>query len=237
MTPPQANLGYDMDMIASDHPLYINITTYDVADIAWTLPRALEALKEIHTALDERIVKTTGNERLPCYEPRDGCKTCSRCCHESVFLTPLEWLGVVAYMQEHFTAEQLTLAINQATGLYRSNKETIDAFLLPPKKGEKDHFYLAKDLHFTCPLLGPDGCTIYPAREILGRVFGQSFNPQGGIYGCELSGAHFGAREVTLVKAQAWAKLIEALPMTGYRQVYPWYFARTYNLALRDEQG
>jgi Fe-S-cluster containining protein len=185
-------------------------------------------LRDIYASLDTRLRATTKNLALPCYEPRDGCQTCSQCCHESVFLTPLEWLNVVDYAQTTFEPSLYETMIRDGLALYANNQATIDAFMHPPPEGERDHFSLANALKFTCPLLGKDGCSIYPAREILGRLFGQSFNKHGGIYGCALSGAFFGARTATLVKAEAWAVRLEALPLTGYRQVYPWFFKQTY---------
>jgi hypothetical protein len=151
-----------------------------------------------------------------------------------VFLTPLEWFGVVDHMQTHFSPEELTARAEKAIALYHRHRTIIDGFMEPPPPGDKDHFASAQHLKFTCPLLGPDGCTVYDAREILGRVFGQSFNDDGGIYGCELSGKFFGDAEHTLVRATAWAKRIQSLPLTGYRQVYPWYFAKTYDTSPSD---
>jgi hypothetical protein len=214
--------------IARGHRLYVDLDGIETGDPALSIRDAFGALKDIYAALDERLRATTGRASLPCYEPRDGCRTCSQCCHESVFLTPLEWFFAVDHIQTHVDAAAYEPAIREGLSLYAAHKETIDAFMQPPKDGERDHFYLAKTLRFRCPLLGADGCGVYPAREVLGRLFGQSFNEDGGVYGCHLSGAFFGGKTATLVRAEAWAKRLLALPLTHYRQVYPWYFHLTY---------
>ncbi len=215
-------------MITRGHPLHVDLDAIETGDAALPIREALKALRDIYAALDDRLHTTTKNLALPCYEPRDGCATCSQCCHESVFLTPLEWLNVVDYAQSTFEPAAFEAMIREGLTLYASAQTTIDAFMQPPPDGERDHFSLARTLKFRCPLLGKDGCSIYPAREILGRLFGQSFNKNGGIYGCALSGAFFGARTATLLKAEAWAARLQALPLTGYRQVYPWFFKQTY---------
>lgn len=215
-------------MIPKGHPLHFDIDGLDTGDPAMPIRTAFAALEQIHRELDDRLAKTTKRLALPCYEPRDGCVTCSRCCHESVFLTPLEWFYVVDYAQTHLEPAAYERMIREGLRLYEEHKQTIDAFMQPPKAGERDHFYLAKELRFTCPLLGPSGCAVYPAREVLGRLFGQAFNEDGGVYGCVLSGAFFGGKTMTLVRAVPWAKRLEALPLAHYRNVYPWFFQLTF---------
>ncbi len=80
---------------------------------------------------------------------------------------------------------------------------------------------MAKALRFTCPLLVQSGCSIYPARELFGRLFGAAFNADGGIYGCHLSGAFFGDRVATLVRTPAWAEQVRMLPLTHYQTGVP----------------
>jgi hypothetical protein len=215
-------------VIERGHPLFVDIEAIETGDPDVPLSAALASLKEVQRALDERLIATTKQHALPCFEPRDGCASCAQCCHESVFLTPLEWLGVVEHMQAHFSPQELETRVRSALALYDAHRKTIDAFMRTPDNGAADHTDLARTLKFTCPLFSKDGCTVYPAREVLGRVFGQSFNDEGGIYGCALSGKYFGGQEVTLVRASAWAKKLRSLPLTGYRQVYPWFFAQTY---------
>ncbi|MCC6809066.1 MAG: hypothetical protein IT381_16680 [Deltaproteobacteria bacterium] len=215
-------------MIPKGHRLHVDLDAIETGDPALPLRSALAALDDIYRALDDRLRATTGRLSLPCYEPRDGCATCSQCCHESVFLTPLEWLRVVDYAQTHLEPDAYEAMIGGGLSLYAAHQQTIAAFMQPPPDGERDHFFLARHLRFRCPLLGAAGCSVYPAREVLGRLFGQAFNKDGGVYGCALSGAFFGGKTATLVRADPWAARLEALPLTQYRQVYPWYFQITY---------
>lgn len=215
-------------MIERGHRLYVDLDAIETGDPSLPLRDAFTALTKLYRALDDRLAVTTKHLSLPCYEPRDGCSTCSRCCHECVFLTPLEWFYVVDYAQTHLAPDAYEAMIREGLALYTQHRTLIDRFDEPPPEGQRDHFQIAKELKFRCPLLGANGCSIYPAREALGRLFGQSFNKDGGIYGCVLSGAFFGNAEHTLVRAEAWAKQLEALPLTHKRQVYPWYFQLTY---------
>jgi len=220
-------------VIPHTHPLFVDLEQIDTGNPDVPLTQALRALDAIYQTLDEALTRTTRRLSLPCYSPvdphqnQDG-KPCSLCCHESVFLTPLEWFKVVDYIQNNFEPLQLEIIIKEAHQLYRNHQTIIEAFNQPPPAGERDHFALAKTLKFTCPLLRDDECAVYPAREILARLFGQSFNAQNGIYGCHLSGQFFASKIATLVRADVWAKRIEALPLTHFRQVYPYYFWVTY---------
>ena len=113
--------------------------------------------------------------------------------------------------------------------LYAEHRELIDAFGGPPPEGEADHLSIARRLRFTCPLLGDDGaCSVYPARELYARMFGCSFNEDGGVYGCELVGEHLGGKTVTLMQVRPAALMLNELPMTWMRQVYPYYIQVLY---------
>ena len=216
-------------MIDTADPLFVDLAGIDTGVPDWPLARALDALQSVYAALDQRLAATThALSALPCRGHNDSHGHCSICCHESVFLTPLEWFFAVDYMQRSFSREELTETILAAHKIYAEQKARIDALSAPPPTGEADHFSIARELRFTCPLLRPHGCSIYPARELLGRLFGQSFNQQGGIYGCGLSGAFFGDRLATLVSMPAWTQQLGVLPLTHYRQVYPYWFALTY---------
>lgn len=81
-------------MVPKEHALFFDIAAVDTGDPAMPIGKALEALRDVYRALDERLKKTTGHLKLPCY-PEETCGGCSQCCHESVFLTPLEFFLVL----------------------------------------------------------------------------------------------------------------------------------------------
>ncbi len=111
--------------------------------------------------------------------------------------------------------------VDKGLALYEEHREVIEAL-----EGERTdtHDDIAARLKFVCPLLGADGaCEAYPGRELYARLFGSTFNEDGGVYGCHIVGAHLGGKAVTLLRARPVAKMLEELPLTFKRQVYPYY--------------
>jgi hypothetical protein len=185
------------------------------------LSAAMRGLGDLYASLEARLSDTTVDLALPC---RRGCDAC---CRECVFLTPLEFLGVWDYVQVHEPESVRAQILDDGRRLYAEHRSLIDQFDSPPRAGERDHFPVAQELSFRCPLLGPEGdCRAYPVRELYARLFGQSFNEEGGVYGCHLSGAALVGRHVTLVRARSAALALSALPLTHKRQVYPYYLER-----------
>ncbi len=187
------------------------------------LTAALERLLAFYVEVDRRIAARTAGLALPC-----GAG-CDACCHESVFVTPLEFFAVWEWVQTELDDQVRVGIIDRGLTLYAEHRALIDAFDRPPPGGAADHLALAVQLRFRCPLLGPDGrCLVYPVRELYARLFGASFNDDGGIYGCDLVGRHLAGRELTLLRARAVARELDLLPLTGRRQVYPHYLARLF---------
>ena len=119
--------------------------------------------------------------------------------------------------------------VQKGLELYHANRELIEALNGEVPPGQSDHLEIAKRLRFTCPLLGGEGhCLIYPMRELYARMFGCSFNDEGGIYGCHLVGEHLAGKEVTLLRVRPQARRLDTLPLTGARQVYPYYIFSLY---------
>jgi hypothetical protein len=92
---------------------------------------------------------------------------------------------------------------------------------------------VAARVKFRCPLLSHDGlCTIYPARELNGRTFGQSWDSvRAHPYGCELTHERLrvlppeqGPRLIDAREARR--RLVASVPGTERVHVYPWWFAR-----------
>jgi Fe-S-cluster containining protein len=187
------------------------------------LDEALQGLIPLYVEVDARNQRNTQGLDLPCH------RGCSECCHESVFLTPLEFYGAWLYLQESVDAETLDAVVRDGLAIFEANRALIESFNEPPPEGQEDHTQLHMQLRFRCPLLdGDGGCRVYPMREMLGRLFGCSFNEEGGVYGCHLVGAHLADQVVTLVRARPMAQRVHELPMTDRQQVYPWYIHELY---------
>ena len=182
------------------------------------LEPALEELRAIYADVDARNEVNTKSLDLPCH------RGCDACCHESVFLTPLEFFGAWDWIQQNLEANERERIIEKGLALYAENQAVIEALSGPVPEGESDHFKLAAQLRYRCPILGEDGgCRVYPMRELLARLFGCSFNAEGGVYGCHLVGEHLAGKVVTLLPTQGTAARLKRLPLSEGRQVYPYY--------------
>jgi Fe-S-cluster containining protein len=187
------------------------------------LDPALEQLQQLYEAIDARNGANTADLDLPCH------RGCDACCHESVFLTPLEFFAAWDHVQQHADDAARERIVQRGLELYAEHRGLIDALGEAPPAGEADHLSIARRLRFTCPLLGADGaCSIYASRELYARMFGCSFNDEGGVYGCDLVGAHLGGRTVTLMRVRPAAQMLGELPLTWMRQVYPYYIQVLY---------
>jgi Fe-S-cluster containining protein len=182
-----------------------------------------EALLRLYLQVDRRIAAHTADVNLPCQEG------CDACCHESVFLTPLEFYGVWAWVQDELDDATRYQVVQHGLALYEKNRELIEALNHPPPPGSSDHLVIARKIRFRCPLLDSHGaCRVYPVRELYARLFGCSFNEDRGIYGCERVGEYLAGREITLFSVRAVAEQLDDLPLTNKRQVYPYYIAQLY---------
>jgi hypothetical protein len=190
------------------------------------LDDALARLRRIYEDVDARSAKNTAALDLPC---KSGC---SSCCEESVLLTPLEFYGIWDHLQSTRGDDEIATIVEDALRAYEANKDLIDVLERPPPPGHVDHTRLIRTLRFRCPVLDPGGaCRAYPMREILGRLFGCTFNDEGGIYGCDLVGAHLGGKIVTLGRARPHARRVLDLPLTHKQQVIPFYVHELYGKA------
>lgn len=184
---------------------------------------AFAGLAALYDQVDAMMEQTTTDLDLPCH------RGCSNCCRESVFLTPLEFYFAWQWAQGELSDEERSEIIDKALTLYDIHRDVIEAFDEPPPEGETDHSLLARELRYDCPMLDEQGaCRVYPVREILSRLFGGSFDDEGGIYGCQWVKDHLLGKHVTLLTARTTAQHLQALPLTHQRQVYPYYFHRLY---------
>lgn len=189
------------------------------------LQEAIDALYALYGELDAQTDAVA--KRYPALPCHCGCDAC---CHEAVFVTPLEFWAIISWLQEHEKWDLLAQALEKSRAIVSEHREVIEAFNLPPKDGESDHFSLAKELHYTCPFLDKGCCQIYPVRSLIARLFGRSFEKPGVVYGCELMEEALVALggEVKLPSTQFWTKKLSALPYTDGRQVLPYFMVKLY---------
>ena len=187
------------------------------------LDAALAALAAIYADIDARNARNTASLALPC---KSGC---SACCEESVLVSELEFYAVWHHVQSTCDDAVIAGIVDEGLALYEKHKDVIDALERPPPPGHRDHTHLLRDVRFRCPMLDAAGaCRAYAVREVKGRLFGCSFNDEGGVYGCDLVGAHLGDRLVTLVRARPAATRVSALPLGNKQQLYPFYIHALY---------
>lgn len=174
----------------------------------------LVALRAIYLDVDERTALNTRDLDLPC---REGCDAC---CHESVFLTPLEFVALWDELQRNLP-DLLDEVVERGLEIFRQQRALIEAFEAPMdiETGEER----ARLLRFTCPLLVDGSCSVYSSRPLYCRLFGNSFNDRSGIYGCDLVGKHLAGRTVRLLPVRGTARQLDDLPLTQKRQVIPYY--------------
>ncbi|MBN1960309.1 MAG: hypothetical protein JW841_05135 [Deltaproteobacteria bacterium] len=189
------------------------------ADIGVDFITERQALLALYADIDARNLRNTSNLNLPC---QAGCDAC---CHECVFLTPLEFMVMWDWAQSHLNPKQRDSIISEALNLYEHHRPVILAFDAPPPGNTIDHTLIARELHFRCPLLDSKGnCLVYIVRELYARLFGCSFYESGGVYGCQKVGKHLADKVVTLVSVERARARLANLPLTGKRQVIPYYF-------------
>jgi hypothetical protein len=183
----------------------------------------LAAIDALYARLDPAVAARAASLELPC---RAGCDAC---CHESVFLSAPEFLRVAAELVETRAPAELERVIAEMLALAERFSDELELLEEINPGAERDE--VAARIKFRCPLLAADGrCTVYRARELNGRTFGQSWDAaRGEVYGCELThqrlrvlgseaGAGlYGARE-------ARRELTRAVPGTERVRVYPWWF-------------
>lgn len=193
------------------------------AEAGVELSAAFTELSALYEEVEARNARNTRGLDLPCH------RGCSMCCHESVFLTPLEFFYAWDYVQRRRSDAERAQIVRDGLRLYAQYGAEIAALDAPVPEGASDHFAVAQKVRFACPMLDAHGaCRVYPARELLARLFGCSFNDAGGVYGCHLVGAHLGGKTVTLLQARPTARRLAQLPLTGKRQVYPYWIHLLY---------
>ncbi len=113
---------------------------------------------------------------------------CSACCNVAVRVSFLEYVAVVEALRKK---ELLADFVRRALALDGD---------LPAQR---------------CPALSESGlCLAYASRPLVCRLFGLSFNEQGGLYACDMAGAQLAGQTLRLPRAQAVLQQVRALPLT-----------------------
>lgn len=183
--------------------------------------RVLGPLRRLYGEVDAAIARAADGLGLPC---GSGC---SECCHESVFLSAPEFLAVAAALLDRPPEVVQEIRIRMLALAHRFEDE-LELLETLPAGTERDE--VAARVRFRCPLLGEDErCTVYEARELNARTFGQSRDGlRGEPYGCARTHERLrvlGAASSGLPDARAVRRaLAERLPGTERVHVYPWWF-------------
>jgi hypothetical protein len=200
------------------------------AELEVDLQDAFKELEQLYAFVDERNRRNSEGLDLPCH------RGCDMCCHESVFLTPLEFFYVWDFVQNNFSDESRAQIVSDGLRLYRKFEQEVEGLEKHP--GKDDALMLAREIKFTCPFLGADGgCRVYDVRELYARLFGCTFNDAGGVYGCHLVGEHLGGKKVSLLSAPRISRRLDELPLTFKRQVYPYYIHLLYGEVVAENKA
>lgn len=204
----------------------LNLETCALVPLGFQLGDAFHQLAGLYREVDDALARTTSSLNLPC---KAGCDAC---CHQSVFLTPLEFLAAWDWLQSEVSEDDLSEIVTRAIRIYRLHQDTLIRLDREPPDGQRDHFSLVESLAFRCPLLSSDGkCLVHPARELYARLFGGSWERSpGALYACHMVSEHLAGQELSLLVSQDWARKLNQLPLTHRRTVYPAYIAELYGV-------
>ena len=100
------------------------------SQVGVNLDEAFEALDAIYDDVDARNQANTRLLDLPCH------RGCDACCHESVFLTPLEFYRVWDWVQVNVDAQARTVMIERALEAYAENQVNPPQRVRRPIRGE-----------------------------------------------------------------------------------------------------
>ncbi|MCK6550314.1 hypothetical protein L6R52_31045 [Myxococcota bacterium] len=147
-----------------------------------------------------------------------------------MFLSAPELLAVVDELLRTRTDAELRALVDAMAILAARFEDELELLETIPAGDERDE--VAARVKFDCPLLADGACTVYRARELNARTFGQTWDRRrGAAYGCGLTherlrilGPDVGTRLVDARDVRR--RLVDAVPGTERVHVYPWWFAR-----------
>lgn len=183
----------------------------------------LRPLEALYREIDEALAAGSAGLGLPC---KPGCDAC---CHEAVFVSAPEVLAVGAALFAGPREVRLRVVDEMLDVAERFEDELLLLESITPG-AERDE--VAARVKFRCPLLGQGGaCTVYAARELNARTFGQSVDDvRGEPYGCALTHARLAVLQDAAPRLfsarEARRRLAQQVPGAGFVHVYPWWFAR-----------
>jgi len=182
----------------------------------------LDRLRAVYTQIDQQLAEGARGLELPC---KMGCDAC---CHEAVFVCAPEFLAVAEQVMAWPQHRQDSL-LDQMRHIASDFEDELELLELVASGPERDE--VARRIQFRCPLLSAEGgCTVYSARELNARTFGQSRHEGfDAPYGCELTHAALKVlpqRPALYGAQQARRALVQALELTERVQVYPWWFSQ-----------
>lgn len=192
----------------------------------------LGRLRTVYAQIDKRLAEGAEGVNLPC---KAGCDAC---CHEAVFVCAPEFLAVAEQVMA-WPQDRQDRLLDQMALIASDFEDELELLQLVASGPERDE--IARRIRFRCPLLSAEGgCTVYVARELNARTFGQSRHEGfDAPYGCELTHAALKVlpeRPALYGAQQARRDLVEAVPQTERVQVYPWWFTR-YRAAFEAGRG
>lgn len=192
----------------------------------------LHVLSTLYREVDRAIEEGAAGLGLPC-EPG-----CDACCHEAVFVSAPEFLAVARDLIERRTVEERRDLVKKMRAIAADFEDELELLETIPPGEERDE--VAARVKFRCPLLGADGrCTVYEARELNARTFGQAWDgARDQPYGCELTHRRLRVLQdprAGLADAREVRRRLKArLSGTERVHVYPWWFARYGDLLLEE---
>ena len=131
-------------------------------------PALQGALARFYDYLDRKVARLEAD--FPCLCCPQGCTIC---CNTSIFLvTKLEFVFLAHYVNEHFSREEITRFVEHS-------RAEVRAAPLEAHHVAESGIIDAPGLAQVCPFVTESGCSVYPARPSLCRLYGRSAHSDG----------------------------------------------------------
>ncbi len=132
-------------------------------------------LERFYDYLDRNIAQLEA--QYPFLKCPQGCTVC---CNTSIFLvTKLEFVYLAGYVAEHFSKEERARFVAFA-------KEQVKKAPLAASDLADNGIITTPGLVQVCPFVTETGCSVYPARPALCRLYGRSAHMDGRINLCKI---------------------------------------------------
>lgn len=186
--------------------------------------RVLGLLDAFYELVDQRSAQLQAACRFPC---QAGCEAC---CHDPVFLSRLEWLGMVELIERRRDWALLDRALARAEALYAQHGPLLESFCDKPQSEDDPRWARLNEIGYVCPFLEEGRCAVYERREMVGRVYGMAYLRPRYFYGCQTALAHFRAllEQPLLHDVLELRWRLRVLPWTERQQVAAYYLVHQY---------